>query len=242
MINHKRIIKKIELPILTNKNFDELKNAKLVFEHATNSVNKFYELFQKNRKGAKGGTAHVEQDLLRAMLVFSCSGLDAVIKRLIKDALVGVIDKDLGAQQEFQKFIERRMKRNGTDEKDKPMIDTNWISGILASLTPRKYMTDALQKSLTDNSLQSRDQLLSVATHFAITQSEILNNDSITRKAFDVRNEIIHEMDADLDNKKQGRKDRRVRGATDMVKYCENILTIGVNFINVVCKKMYGTS
>ena len=33
------------------------------------------------------------------MLVFSCSGLDAVIKQLIKDSLVKVIEKEAGAQQ-----------------------------------------------------------------------------------------------------------------------------------------------
>jgi hypothetical protein len=233
-------IRKIKLPKIVEGDFVELKNAQIVFEHAVSSVNMFYALFQKNRKGAKGSTTHEEQDLLRAMLVFSCSGLDAVVKQLIKDALVAVIDKETGAQQEFQKFIERKMKKG--DEKDKTIIDTNWIASIFASSTPRKHMIEALQRCLTDDSLQSKDQLLRAASHFTITQSEILKYDDATKKAFEARNEIIHEMDADLNNRGQGQKKRRVRGAQNMVKYSENILAIGAEFINVVHKKIYGAS
>ncbi|HEY4512033.1 MAG TPA: hypothetical protein VJH55_04325 [Candidatus Paceibacterota bacterium] len=242
MSTAKKKTKKVKVPTVVGGDFSELRNAKIVFEHAINSVNKFYELFQKNRKGAKGSTTHVEQDLLRAMLIFSCSGLDAVVKQLIKDALVGVVNKEIGAQQEFQKFIERRMKRGNLEDKDKSFLDISWVAAIFSSSEPRKYLTDALQKNLTDDSLQSRDQLLKVAAHFAITQGDILKDADDTKKAFDVRNEIIHEMDVDLIGSKQGQKKRRVRSASDMVKQSENILAIGATFINIVHKKLYGTS
>jgi len=228
-------IKKIDVPVIVDGDFDELKNAKIVFEHATNSVNQFYKLFQKNRKGVKGSTTHVEQDLLRAMLVFSCSGLDAVVKQLIKDSLAAVINKEIGAQQEFQKFIERKMKKGNIEDKEKFAIDTNWIAAILASSIPRDYLTNALQKNLTDDSLQSRDQLLKIAAHFAITQADVLGDPDTTKKAFDVRNEIIHEMDTNL----SGQKKRRQRAEKEMVKYSENILSVGTKFINIVHKKLY---
>ncbi len=234
----KKEFKEIKVTELISGDFREIKNAKIVFEHAINSVNEFYKLFQANRRGSKGSTTHAEQDLLRAMLVFSCSGLDSVVKQLVKDSLSTVIDKEAGAQQEFQKFIDRRMKKGSSDEKEKLLIDTTWVASILASSSPRDYLIDALKKSLVDDSLQSRDQLLKVATNFAITPAEILKESEVTKKAFDVRNEIIHEMDASLG----GQKKRRQRTAQDMVKYTRNILEIGSCFINSIHKKIYGST
>jgi len=40
------------------------------------------------------------------MLLFACSGLDAVVKQLIQDTLATVLDHDEGAQREFKKFVE----------------------------------------------------------------------------------------------------------------------------------------
>lgn len=233
----KKIIKEIKVDSINNKEIKELKNAKTVFEHANNSVNKFYELFQ-NRGSTVGSTTHSDQDLLRAMLVFSCSGLDAVLKQLIKDALHRVIDKEVGAQQEFQKFIERRIKKGTVEDRDKMIIDTSWIASIFASTIPRDYLIETLQENLLNDSLQSRDQLLKVAAFFAITQKEVLQDPEATKEAFNVRNEIIHEMDADLN----GQKKRKQRSSKDMVKYCKNILQIGSCFINIVQNKIDNSS
>lgn len=231
-------MKQVKTRPVTTSDSVELRNAKLVFEHTLTSVNKFYELFQKNRKGTMGSTTHVEQDLLRAMLVFSCSGLDAVVKQLIKDGLASVIGKEAGAQQEFQKFIERRIKKSNFEEKEKLLIDVGWIASIFASATPREQLIAALCRNLTDDSLQSRDQLLKVASHFAITQVDLLEKPEETKKAFDVRNEIIHEMDTDL----SGKKKRNQRAEKVMVDYCKNVLNAGSNFINLVQQKIYGST
>lgn len=226
-------IKKIQVSIIIDGKSKELKNTKIVFKHAIDSVNKFYELFQ-NRNGTRGSTTHADQDLLRAMLVFSCSGLDAVIKQLIKDTLPKVLDKDPGAQQEFQKFIERKMKKGGAEEREKLVIDMNWIASIFANATPRIYLIKELQKQLLKDSLQSREQLLKIATHFAISQTDVLHEAETTNKAFEVRNEIIHEMDTNL----SGQKKRKQRKSIHMVKFCENILEVGRYFIDTVQKKI----
>lgn len=247
-----RFKKKSEIKIIKTKplyagNLIELKNAAVVFQYTVDSVNNFYRVYQESRTGSKGSTTHEEQDLLRAMLVFSCSGLDAVVKQLIKNSLEKVIEKDLsgvGARKEFQKFVERRIKKvTINNDEDKPLqIDVNFVSQVLTSLEPKKELLRSLQKSLTDDSLQSRDQLLRAAAHFAITKDEMLTDSEETKTAFDIRNDIIHEMDVDLEASSQGKKKRKMRGAPEMIKYTQNILNVGCSFINTVNQKINGTT
>jgi hypothetical protein len=239
----KKTIKKLRITGQASNIPQSLKNTQDIFQYAINSVSSFYAIYQKGRRGSTGSTTHEEQDLLRAMLVFACSGLDAVVKQLIKDTLPKVIDNDKtekDAQEAFRKFIERRIKKNnsfGVEEKS-IQIDTSFISKILSSQSPRNELLKALQESLNSNSLQSRDELLKVAGYFAITQEEVLQDTDTTKLAFETRNDIIHEMDVDLKANKQGQKKRKVRGAPNMIKYTENILNIGACFINTVAKKV----
>ena len=126
------------------KHLPELKNASIVFQYTSDSVNNFYRVYQESRIGSKGSTTHEQQDLLRAMLVFACSGLDSVVKQLIKDSLPKVIERDLrneGARKEFQKFVERRIKKVDVDNEESrlPQTDARFISCIFSS---NKYKSD----------------------------------------------------------------------------------------------------
>jgi hypothetical protein len=218
----------------------EIRDAVLIHKRAIDAANKFHALFLKLRTGSKGTSSHDEQDLLRAMLVFACSGLDAVVKQLINDALPAVIENDLGAQKEFQKFVERRLKKGiPLDEKERApsgvqALDTVLLASLLTNQNPREALAKLLTASLTADSLQSRDQLLKVAAHFALTREQVISNDLVTKDAFKARNEIIHEMDVDLD----GRKKRRQRTYDVMVGYSENMLSIGAQFITQVERKI----
>lgn len=220
---------------------DPLKNALIVFKQAIAAANEFYKIYQKFRKGSKGTTGHAEQDLLRAMLVFACSGLDAVVKQLIADALEPVVNRDIGAQKEFQKFVERRLKKGiVADEKERSAstpitsLDTTLLASILVQENPRSQLIELLKIGLSDDSLQSKDQLLRVAAHFAITRDQVMTNEEETKKGFDTRNEIIHEMDVDL----SGRKKRRQRKRDQMVTLSENMLSIASRFIMAVKGKL----
>lgn len=235
----KKIIKKLKVTTLKKSKASEIKNASIVFEYALNSVNEFYSIYQNERDGSSGSSTHQEQDLLRAMLVFSCSGLDAVVKQLIKDSLPKIIQKDLGAQKEFQKFVERRLKKTSSVEKDKIInIDTAFLSQVLVNSNPKNLLMNRLTEHLIVDSLQNKDQLLKVAAYFAITSAEVLSNDVLTKEAFDARNNIIHEMDVNFKTKGSGQKKRNQRSKTDVLKYCENIFSVASNFINIVSSKL----
>lgn len=88
--------------------------------------------------------------------------------------------------------------------------------------------------SLTGDSLQSRDQLLKVAAHFALTQDDILAADKVTKEAFEARNQLAHEMDIDF----RAEHRRRDRAYSDMVRWSENILHVARTFITRVSDKI----
>jgi hypothetical protein len=223
-----------------------LKHALLIHNQTINAVSNFHGLYEACQVPGKDGEEHLafpgEQDLLRAMLMFSCSGLDAVVKQLVQDTLGSVLKDDVGAQREFQKFVERRLKKGGTEEGQDRMggssLDLRLVSELLVSFEPRAELIRALTRSLTSDSLQSRDQLLKVAAHFALTREDIMVSPDVTKEAFDARNQIVHEMDIDLASGDQ----RRARSYETMVRWSDNIVGISSNFIDKVSTKIAASS
>jgi hypothetical protein len=222
----------------------ELIRPMLIHNQTIASISNFHRLYVESQR-TRAEATHEEQDLLRAMLLFACSGLDAVVKQLIQDALATVLDHDEGAQREFKKFVERRLKRaSGLDERDRVVapiqnfMDAGFLAELLVSFQPRAQLISALTNSLVSDSLQSRDQLLKVAAHFALTKEEVMEDDKVTRAAFDARNQIAHEMDVDLESGK-GRRDRNY---ATMVAWSENIARVSRNFIEATEAKIAGAT
>ncbi len=207
---------------------------------ALTNFHSLYELTLQSGEPDDPNQVDSAQDLLRAMLLFACSGLDAVVKQLIEDSLHEVLQHDLGAQREFQKFVERRLKRGSpgeeTDRTAGGAFDTTLLAQLLVSFDPRSTLIANLKYHLSSDSFQSRDQLLKVAAHFAITRDEIMNDPDVTKNAFEARNQIVHEMDIDLDAGNQ----RRERTYPVMAQLCENVIAMSSSFIDEVGKKIGG--
>lgn len=218
---------------------EEVRKAITIHNETIAASNSFHSLFSERYKNNQESDDPYEQDLLRAMLLFSCSGLDATLKQLVRDSLERVISRDEGAQKQFAKYIERRLKRGSADDNDRSQagplnLDYALLANFLASPTPRIESLNSLTANLTSDSLQSRDQLLKVAAHFALTKEDILADDEITKRAFEARNQLAHEMDIDF----RADQRRRSRAYSDMVRWSENILTIGGQFIARVSEKI----
>ena len=80
----------------------ELRSTHLVLVHTRATVESFLETFEDRQKHrGRGAPADRDVDLLRAMLVFACSGLDSLIKHAIRDALPAVIDRVERAEDNF---------------------------------------------------------------------------------------------------------------------------------------------
>jgi hypothetical protein len=80
-------------PRISNKK--SLKKASVIICNTYETACSFLDAFETIRKNrsARGGSTDEEQDLLRAMLIFSTSGLDSMFKQLIKDVLPEVIKR-----------------------------------------------------------------------------------------------------------------------------------------------------
>jgi hypothetical protein len=210
----------------------QLSRAILVHNQAMIAMENFHTLYVEGRGQGNGREV---SDLLRAMLLFACAGLDAVIKQLVHDTLGSVLEHDDGAQREFKKFVERRLKKApSADERERVLglPDVALLADLLVSFDLRARLVGYLTDALVADSLQSRDQLLRVAAHFALTMDDVMANSKVTQEAFSARNQITHEMDI------EGGVGQRERTYHDMVRWCENIADISRCFIEKVGAKV----
>lgn len=182
---------------------ERLLDAHSVLVRTIDSADSFFDAFASVRKtrGAKGTPTDHEQDLLRAALLFAAAGLDAMVKQLIRDVLGAVQKLDVGAKQQFADYLHGRLARTAP-------IDVKMLAQALMADHPREHMREELIRELTGSSLQSKDQLLRVAAHFAIGPQDLTKNVEQLKKVFDARNQIAHEMDILFGQVNRGRRSR----------------------------------
>lgn len=182
--------------------------------------------------GRKRGTpTDEEQDILRAMLVFASAGLDSMVKHLVREALPSVIRRATEPNKEFRGFVERHMKMCAAD--DKPNYEL--LIGVLLSESPRAMMVASLVAELTNQSLQSVDQLFAVGAYFNAPSQSICPRPNELKQVFNIRNQIVHEMDIDFS---QPNRNRRPRRRDDMVAAANQILEAADKFLAVVDSKL----
>ena len=207
-----------------------LNSSYTIIVTAYEASSSFMELFDDTRlnRKAKGTPTNKEQDLLRAMLVFACAGLDSMVKQLVRDAICQVIDNSEGANLQFQSFVEKKLVRQGT-------IDTKLLSNIIIQNNPRNILINELVNELTSKSLQSKDQILKAAAFFDIPSNKVTSDISTLEKIFRCRNQVSHEMDVDL---AQPNRNRRPRRKDTMIRYTKIILQLANNFLQQVDSKL----
>jgi hypothetical protein len=166
-----------------------------------------------------------EQDLLRAMLVAACAGVDAATKTLIRDALPELADRSLEVQSKLDEFAERHLSEAGA-------VSPRSLARVLAhEVSPRTAIVEAMTYEMTGGSLQSADQLLSVCSSFGIQDKELTDQVLGIKDAFVARNEIIHEMDL---SSGADRWTRRLRSMGPMISMANGVLGVGQEIINRV--------
>ncbi|MCU0571087.1 MAG: hypothetical protein MUF49_31545 [Oculatellaceae cyanobacterium Prado106] len=121
----------------------------------------------------------------------------------------------------FKQFIERRLNR---EEK----LDNRFLANVLGNINPRQALLKALIDELTSQSLQSVDQLLKTAAFFDIQSRKICEDPHLLRRVFQMRNQISHEMDVDLNqpngNRRRRTKEQMIEATTILFQVSENFL------------------
>ena len=158
------------------------------------------------------------------MLVFAGAGLDSMIKQLVRDALSLTIDRSKGAEENFKAFISKRLARQDT-------LDPSFLSSVLASRDPRDVLVSALVADLISQSLQSKDQVLRVASYFDIPSTALAPDLKLLERIFRARNEIVHEMDV---NFAETNRNRRPRGKAVMMHHTTEVLRLANAFLTEV--------
>jgi hypothetical protein len=220
-------------PSISKSRHQALKDARTVLDKCKATTDWFLAECKSRRSKKKGTPSDHEQDLLRAALVFACAGLDAMAKQLVSDALPVVLAHNQAARRAFAaKFVQRRLQ--GADQ----TVDVALLSRVLLDQEPHKAIERALIEDLTKGSLQNRDEVVRVASAFAIDKDELFpNRDSFNdiKNAFDARNQMIHEMDIRLD---ANNRSRRSRTQDTMRDLRDVVLETSVRFFNLVAERL----
>ena len=195
------------------KNFDlqaprnsPLERAYLILQYTHDSARALLDALRKvraAREAGRGALTDEEQDLLRAMLVMAASGLDAMTKEILRSALPSICRKDEKARSAFQKFVERKLKGDGSEK---------FLSLILTGEDVQEGLIAQYVDELTGNSLQSVDALSKAID--ALGLSGVFDQENVRRddlqRVFRERNRIIHELDIDFEAPRRNRSSRRI--------------------------------
>lgn len=191
-----------------------------------NDFIKLYDLIKIQNITEKDSIEVSILDLYRSALLFASSGLDSLVKQLVRDCLADVIKNNIGAEERFRVYVEKKLSRN-----DNQNMKT--ISRALVSQDPRSYFLDELIYEITDKSLQSNDELLNVASYFDIPSPILVDDFQKLKKAFTIRNQIAHEMDFDHKTNK-----RRKRTTSELFESTDYIFQISEKFLTEVDNKL----
>ena len=208
----------------------ELIGAYSILKRACEAAESFVIAYRTVRqaRNARGTATDHEQDLLRAALVFAAAGLDSCVKQLVQDTLRIIIANDEGAHRQYTDYVRSKLRRLDSQA-------TRFLAEAVAADSPARHIQEQLVTELTRPSLQSKDQILKVAAHFAIPAAEISDDLKKLKEVFDARNQIAHEMDILLG---QTNRSRRQRREEDMKKYAAFVLDTALAFYTAVEKRL----
>lgn len=225
---------------------DTCSKACLILKHAHESSQALltaYRLARMVRSFSKGQDGRIpkfsmrgmstdeEQDLLRAMLVTAASGLDAMTKQLVRDALPNLIKTDSAALSGLEKFVRRKIK----GEVEEEISDAGaFLARILVAPSIQKQVIEDYIAYLTKGSLQSSDELSKVVDALALTRHVKIDHKTL-RPIFEIRNKIIHELDINLD---ADRRNRNIRSEEKMKVYTNSLIDLGQNILIALDKKL----
>jgi hypothetical protein len=167
------------------------------------------------------------------MLVMAGAGLDATLKRLIKDALPKLVDRDVDARTALEKFAESKLRGAGDDPSDQG--PPKFLAPVLTARSPRDKVIELYIEALVGQSLQSKDQVYKVAAALGLDPKKLGVEPRDLTHIFDVRNSIIHEMDADPEGQRRKRVPRRL---THMREWSATLLGVAHSILLAVNAKI----
>ena len=201
-----------------------LSKAASIYEYTHTSASSLLTAFddaKAKRGNPRGILTDQEQDILRAALVMSSAGLDAVLKQSIRDCLEQLLEKNKQVRDGFEKFIRKRI--SGEGDILELASGAKFLALVLAEREPRRRLIEEYIKELTGESLQSAEEIMRTIAALGLDHKDLSLDISRLKDVFAIRNKIIHQLDIDLDAKKRKRK---VRSQADLLDNSDFILSV----------------
>lgn len=211
-----------------------LKKSFQVLEYAYESTDSLWKTFAavKKKRNPLGVPTHAEQDLLRAILIFACAGLDSFIKQIFKDAYPMLVKKHEKAAIALQKYVEKRLVKTAAVEGETSTYDTKILATVLLDDSPKDGLIKLLINDVISSSMQSHEEIMKAVNYLGIDPAKLLIQPEEIRHIFNARNRIIHEMDIDF----EAWKKRRQHKIPETQKRYTYILSLGANILLEVDK------
>lgn len=208
----------------------QLCNAHVALSYTHATADSYLGIFEFSvaRRRPTGVPTDDDYNLLRAMLVSACAGLDSMVKHAIRDALPAVIDRVDAAQDKFLDFVEQ-CRRPDPDIPNAPLA-----TGPTAFDT-RAALIGELTRELTQKSLRSREQFLCAASYFDLRPDDLIVDMALFDDALRARNQIAHDMGIGA---MQPRRDGPRPPKQRLVDYTEAVLACAGSFLVGVDAKL----
>lgn len=212
---------------------EQLVKASSILKYTHESASAILSSFDQIRQSMRqsGATSTEEQDLLRAMLVMSAAGLDAILKQIIRDAIADLAKFDVKVIEGLEKFVVRKLKDDLDNNAGKRSRE--FMARILIAESMRDKILEEYIYDLTAGSLQSVAELTKVGNALGVTDVAVPSD---LQDIFKIRNQIIHELDIDFNHRSRNRRPRSrpqmVHNANVILKVSEDILaSINLKFV-----------
>ncbi|WP_340538093.1 hypothetical protein [Nocardioides sp. GXZ039] len=166
-----------------------------------------------------------EVDVLRAAIVFTSSGLDASMTRLVKDAGRYLIPiEGTAARAQYEAFIKAELRGDSVDvELQKAIVNADPAEAIL-----KHYLSVRTKASFQGSGdLKRRVRNVLGIPSAKVSDAKLESLD----KFFIARNSISHSMDYDDLDAVDSRR-RIHRGPEEVVGFCNNAFDLAVDFIH----------
>jgi hypothetical protein len=177
------------------------------------------------KKDLRGRLSATELDILRAAIAFAGAGLDAALKKLMKDTVRDIALRIPLARRKFLDFIDGHLASSGQP------VDRRRLAEILVDgRGSQAVLLERYERELTGDSLQSVDQVNIVCGALGIDDRAIrerLKTGATLDRMFKARNDIVHQLDLT----DQG---RRARTFAEVREFAGEALAVTQQIINAV--------
>jgi hypothetical protein len=172
-----------------------------------------------------------QENMLRAAVVFTSSGLDACCKRLLRDTLSALIDGHVEASKCFTAWIARGLHNKVPGDMKRAIL----------SIDPRTELIKLYVEERVGSSLQSTDDLKRVRDALGIDESQLPDSEIDSLKTFFTdRNAIVHDLDyEDTTGTGTGRHRRRME---DVREQCNMVLALIATIISETARNLRALS